>query len=567
MIQSMHNVLYMLLNKNVEDSRARIAEQEKKLAENKRREDIPFEQADELRDKKARITELDGVLSTRAEEKVDPKDEPVDWDNLRGHVRVDYTSDGEGGTIEKAEPEGAAVEPVGQETIKQPDKYYIKVANKFEEARGATKVVVPEHEDLDLFVSKVSSGEWVISEGKTGARIVSAPSKPEVIEKIREIIPKGDNRDRINKFIENQLSGGKKSLSPRYRGKIKKQLQEGTDEQGKSLGTEEDRKGLPEDGRRGVRPERQLPEGTGNPEDVPAEGSSRVQKNRPASSPDAVMDDFRKGVAEDIGKPLSRNAIKLEPLPDDEEYRVAEGMLDSVFGKRLITFRETGELKFKAPGKSYGAVLVDGHPGDVLINVSLRKPVIVSAAHEAWHIMEEERPDLTDAVKEIMLEEASPEFSAERDRKGKLGYQPEEATDETIAEIIGETFTKKSFWDKLADRNPEAFKYLADAMKKIIGKVRDWMFKASRVNNPEKYFRDFERVENAIADAYAKYAKEKPVEVKTREPEDLSELMELSGYKNERAMNRAYGRHSLEEHGETKGEFLQRVICGGRIKL
>lgn len=74
---------------------------------------------------------------------------------------------------------------------------------------------------------------------------------------------------------------------------------------------------------------------------------------------------------------------------------------------------------------------------------------------------------------------------------------------EAVSDAIGELFVDKKFWNTVAVENPSLFKKLADAVLKVLNKIKDVFVGSTRTN---KLFNEYEKVQRILAEAMKKYA-------------------------------------------------------------
>jgi len=205
-------------------------------------------------------------------------------------------------------------------------------------------------------------------------------------------------------------------------------------------------------------------------------------------------------VERDLGRKLPPDAYKIESTPKTAEHKIAEKIAKSVFGKDVVWFSESAE----AGGKGYnlGGCVIPGHEGKLFINVKTKKPAIVSVVHEALHLLKREHRDLYAPLAQAMVEEATGEFQKRGHEMMKLGYQPQHVLEELVSELGGEAFRQDSFLGRLRARSPKAFGKLVEIMQRLTEKAQAYLGK-EKIEGSEKYFRDFGRVHDVLADAVA----------------------------------------------------------------
>jgi hypothetical protein len=233
---------------------------------------------------------------------------------------------------------------------------------------------------------------------------------------------------------------------------------------------------------------------------------------------------LKKAIERQLPKELPKGSIEAVGVPKTEEHQMTDRLVSEVFGKKAVWFKMSDEVKRRF---DIGGAVMSGRPGEVFINESTKKPVIVTGIHEGLHVMQREHPDLYNDLKKAMLEEGTGDFTAYQKKMVDKGYTGKEALDESIAEISGERFTDHDFLRRLADKSPEAFRKFVQLTREAIAKIRDWV-KKSDIEHAGKYFRDLDRVDSALQDAVIQMRK-RGVRVEPKVKEEAKGAKSIAG--------------------------------------
>jgi len=145
----------------------------------------------------------------------------------------------------------------------------------------------------------------------------------------------------------------------------------------------------------------------------------------------------------------------------------------------------------------------------IYLNKDTRRPLLVVMGHESLHKLKKDEPSLYGDLKSILkgkelgFDEYVTKLNAKRVDAGVDMVDVEKAYEEFVADFVGTSMTKPSFWKKLHEQDPTITRKLAEVLTELINKIR----KTLTGRDAKKYFKDLDALETEVAKVYAKYAK------------------------------------------------------------
>jgi hypothetical protein len=190
----------------------------------------------------------------------------------------------------------------------------------------------------------------------------------------------------------------------------------------------------------------------------------------------------------------------VEPPASRSDLGAARALARGVFGHQVIFTRQPVFRLFN--GATY-----DSTAGDVVfIDVDSPRPALAVLGHELLHRMRATRPDLYDRLggrlRSVIRNDR--EYAQLLDGKRKnLGLEPlsaDSATEELIADIVGDEFVQRSFWKAMAKGQPKGFRdvldYVLDFLDKLLARI-----KRARPFGTDLFVSDIQAARAAIVDA------------------------------------------------------------------
>lgn len=166
-----------------------------------------------------------------------------------------------------------------------------------------------------------------------------------------------------------------------------------------------------------------------------------------------------------------------------------------LFKKKVVFIKADGPFKING-------VMVPSIADTIFVDIRTDKAFDAIMAHELSHWMEQDKPavykELVKSLKTVIINEA--EYA---NKYGIEGATKAEITKEIVGDLMGDNFTEQSFWQKVAEANPKAFKDIAAAiikwLKGVIVKA-----KANGMGS-EQWVKDATKAQDIIAKAVAQY--------------------------------------------------------------
>lgn len=181
------------------------------------------------------------------------------------------------------------------------------------------------------------------------------------------------------------------------------------------------------------------------------------------------------------------------------DRRGKEGF-EKIFGKRVVFYRDT----VRGGALEGYATAID--PDVIFVNADAETPWIRVAAHELFHQMANERPDLFKSIIHVVKDDLLANRDKLMERYGD-DYKGGEIPEEVMADFAGEQITEPAFWKRFAEKEPHLFHKAAiailDWLKDVGDLLRGGGYQAT------KFFKDVESARNVVVDALAQYTKEK----------------------------------------------------------
>jgi len=221
---------------------------------------------------------------------------------------------------------------------------------------------------------------------------------------------------------------------------------------------------------------------------------------------------------EDVNSILEKESIKLVEVKG--EYSDNLRQIAAAFGQKIAFYtplsngRDSGvrsdserRIETEVSHNSNGFTINDPTAKVIFLNTKSKYQTAFVLGHEITHRFQRENEkehyllikkliDLTDAERfNYYLDKQSKIFPNEDD-----GY----LANEFFANLIGERFLDKNFWEKMAGKEPSIFKKITDIALKVIQSVKNLF-----IDNPTatSVMADMNQAEKLIVDAMAKYAR------------------------------------------------------------
>lgn len=188
-----------------------------------------------------------------------------------------------------------------------------------------------------------------------------------------------------------------------------------------------------------------------------------------------------------------------------------------LFKKKVVFVKADGPFKING-------VMVPSIADTIFVDIRTAKPFDAIMAHELSHWMEQEKPavykEMIKSLKTVIIAEGYAE------KYGIEGATKADITKEIAGDIMGDNFAEESFWNKVAEANPSAFKDIAAA---IIKWIKGVVVKAKANGmGSDQWVKDATKAQDIIAKAVAQYTKSESVPVSAESKPKFSKLKETS---------------------------------------
>lgn len=173
--------------------------------------------------------------------------------------------------------------------------------------------------------------------------------------------------------------------------------------------------------------------------------------------------------------------------------------LAQAFNSRLGVLKLTKESTFQFSGVHLNST--------IWLNEASQKPFHAVFGHELTHQMQHERPDLYEALV-TAVEPLLVNRDGYRAMMGLQGMSEQHLRDEMVADLVGDRFAEKPFWDMVAVRSGSLFKGIASfvADKIDLAKATLTGTARNRTLGSERFVKDLDSARAHIADSVAAYA-------------------------------------------------------------
>lgn len=163
---------------------------------------------------------------------------------------------------------------------------------------------------------------------------------------------------------------------------------------------------------------------------------------------------------------------------------------------------------FSTKQKDVGGVVIDQFPKTVFINHKTKQPTLVVLGHETIHTLKRNNKELFDFLIDSLeadmkhIEQYATNKRAEYKKRGiKREMTYNEVREEYYADFAGDQFSKRTFWDRLFEKNQTLAEKVASLVNHIIEKIRSYAFGPDRI----QYFKDMNKAQQVLVAVMNKY--------------------------------------------------------------
>lgn len=231
------------------------------------------------------------------------------------------------------------------------------------------------------------------------------------------------------------------------------------------------------------------------------EGSPQLSPRRAPESAtvDKAFARIQSFVAESEGRPVSDAGIKiavLDSLPD-RQRESAQFALEAA-----AAFQKSDRVTFVEFDKGVAGFNGSYYKGQMFIDVNSEAPHHIVFGHELVHNLRAEYPDLYDRLEQSIIPQATKRVTSAQihgfDVDSKRGRE------EYVADVVGNRFGERSFWESLASIDPKGFKRIARIANDLINKVTSY-FRLKYVGAEQRGVKDLDRIKSEITSVMAEY--------------------------------------------------------------
>lgn len=239
-------------------------------------------------------------------------------------------------------------------------------------------------------------------------------------------------------------------------------------------------------------------------------GVGETSQQKAKDTPSIVA--LRSALSEYFGVDVSPSHLSAAVRPAGPEAEIIETEIARVFGKDIRWVNLLPDFVTQTGTSFNGLVAPNTRNPDlrdqVFIATDAEKPLLWVAGHELSHLLEQDRPDLYDAlwdaVEPLLADTAFAEIKrlADETRRGEaIGRS------ELMANLVGDFFTEPQFWGNLSMRNPGAFREIARRVIEILNRIiRSIRGKFGQTKHGKAFIKDLVSARTAVSKAVSAYA-------------------------------------------------------------
>jgi len=238
----------------------------------------------------------------------------------------------------------------------------------------------------------------------------------------------------------------------------------------------------------------------------PAYSPRQAEDNQEPTATFGLIDDQQ---AQDRLRALERalgveeGALDTGTLPD----ALDAGVLDSlgrILSREIIPLVNRSERKFNG-------VVNPATPDTIFVDIEGDAPALATIGHEFIHTLAKEFPDLFDKLAMDILRAAGVtegdirEYSDWVNSRNPMGAELSrlKVLEEMIADISGDQFNRREFWESLQSKSPNTFAEIAQRLMAFLGRLLSGLRSDQRLKGAQ-YVRDIEAVQEVLAEFMAK---------------------------------------------------------------
>ncbi len=175
-----------------------------------------------------------------------------------------------------------------------------------------------------------------------------------------------------------------------------------------------------------------------------------------------------------------------------------------LFGKQVFAFDAKDAARAGLKGNAFYTHAK--YPNTIFIAKNSPQPMLQLLGHELTHSLKNDSPELYEALNKYVHENVK----AEKTNKYKESLKNSEAygkldaediTEEYLGNVVGHLFGQKSFWEKMARKEPTLFERVLNMVRDMVAKI------TSTWSGAGQTLKDVNEVEKVTATVFSKYAR------------------------------------------------------------
>jgi len=261
-----------------------------------------------------------------------------------------------------------------------------------------------------------------------------------------------------------------------------------------------------------------------SPTDMEAIANNGLQDEVVSDAPVSSMGGLSKEDVADILRKESIKLVEVKGVFSDDLRRIAKAFGQEIAFYSPLRDRERGGDKEEAGrgmgsgGHTNGFVVNDAGARVVFLNTDSKSPLGFVLAHELTHRLQYEREEDYRLLAERLANAADMSRLFEYLDRQQTINPADSGTQlygEFVANLVGERFLSKSFWNTLAQKEPSVFRRIADIALRIIGSIKKLFLESPTASS---VVTDMAKAEKYIADAMRGFAGEAERQGSTTKP-------------------------------------------------
>jgi hypothetical protein len=234
-------------------------------------------------------------------------------------------------------------------------------------------------------------------------------------------------------------------------------------------------------------------------------------QGRDAITDEEALSKLEQRITQGAAGSIPQGTRVYESIADEKKTKDVQAaeQIAGLFGHKFVHFSVNKSLKttnkdlYDKANNFNGAVV----NGTIFINSDRTNPAHAVTGHEIVHEIAKDNDVYSPFIKELkslVSQEGHDRVKAlvQVYEENGISITEDHAWEEFAGDFMGEQMTKKSFWDRLAQKSPGAVKKAIEVIKKAIAGLRK---KVSKGNSVEEFIADLEKAHELAVNAVARY--------------------------------------------------------------